>query len=47
MEKNSTPQMMLCVKSDGSIWFTDPPYGILSDYEGYLGEQEYGGCYVF
>jgi gluconolactonase len=22
------------VKSDGSIWFTDPLYGILSDYEG-------------
>ena len=37
----------VCVKSDGSIWFTDPPYGILSNYEGYLGEQEYGGCYVF
>ncbi len=37
----------LFVKSDGTIWFTDPPYGILSDYEGYPGEQEYGGCYVF
>tara|TARA_B110000263_G_C15267228_1_gene491704 strand:+ start:148 stop:1095 length:948 start_codon:yes stop_codon:yes gene_type:complete len=37
----------ICVKSDGTIWFTDPPYGILSDYEGYLGEQEYNGCYVF
>jgi len=37
----------ICVKSDGTIWFTDPPYGILSDYEGYFGEQEYGGCYVF
>ncbi len=24
------------VKSDGSIWFTDPSYGILSDYEGHL-----------
>lgn len=23
------------VHSDGSIWFTDPTYGILSDYEGY------------
>ena len=22
------------VKSDGSIWFTDPSYGILMDYEG-------------
>ena len=37
----------VCVKSDGTIWFTDPPYGILSDYEGYVGEQEYEGCYVF
>ncbi len=37
----------ICVKSDGTIWFTDPPYGILSDYEGYPGEQEYDGCYVF
>ena len=27
----------VCVKSDGTIWFTDPPYGILSDYEGYVG----------
>ncbi|VEH68103.1 gluconolactonase [Rodentibacter pneumotropicus] len=24
----------LVVKSDGTIWFTDPPYGILSDAEG-------------
>ena len=37
----------VCVKSDDTIWFTDPPYGILSDYEGYIGKQEYGGCYVF
>ena len=35
------------VKSDGTIWFTDPPYGILSDYEGYKGDMEYGACYVF
>lgn len=28
------------VKSDGSIWFTDPTYGILSDYEGYRSEPE-------
>src|SRR5207342_2362415 len=32
----------LVVKSDGSIWFTDPPYGILSDYEGNKGAQEIG-----
>ena len=37
----------VCVKSDDTIWFTDPPYGILSDYEGYKGDQEYDGCYVF
>ena len=35
------------VKSDGTIWFTDPPYGILTDLEGWQGEQEYGGCHVF
>jgi gluconolactonase len=28
------------VRSDGSIWFTDPTYGILSDYEGYKAEPE-------
>ena len=28
------------VKSDGSIWFTDPPFGILSDYEGYRASPE-------
>jgi gluconolactonase len=35
------------VKSDGTIWFTDPPYGILSDYEGYKSDQEQDGCYVY
>ncbi len=30
------------VKSDNSIWFTDPPYGILSDYEGHKASQEVG-----
>ncbi|MFV2093263.1 MAG: SMP-30/gluconolactonase/LRE family protein, partial [Hyphomicrobiales bacterium] len=35
------------VKSDGSIWFTDPPYGILSDHEGKKSAQEQDGCYVF
>ncbi len=25
---------------DGSIWFTDPPYGIRGDYEGFRAEQE-------
>lgn len=35
------------VKSDGSIWFTDPDYGILSDYEGERAESEIGGCNVY
>jgi len=35
------------VKSDGSIWFTDPPYGIMSDYEGHKAPSELGKCYVF
>jgi gluconolactonase len=35
------------VKSDGSIWFTDPPYGIMSDYEGHKADQEQDGCYVY
>jgi len=34
------------VKSDGSIWFTDPPYGIMSDYEGHKAEPEIGN-FVF
>jgi len=28
------------VKSDGSIWFTDPPFGLSSDYEGDKAEPE-------
>jgi gluconolactonase len=35
------------VAADGSIWFTDPPYGIISDREGRVADPEYGGCYVF
>jgi gluconolactonase len=35
------------VKSDGSIWFTDPPYGIISDHEGKIAPQEQTGCHVF
>jgi gluconolactonase len=35
------------VKSDGTIWFTDPPYGILSDREGHRADSELGDCYVF
>jgi len=36
----------LVVKSDDSIWFTDPAYGIESDYEGHRAEMEVGVCHV-
>jgi gluconolactonase len=35
------------VKSDGSIWFTDPDYGILGDYEGGRADSEIGACHVY
>nr|MBP9174794.1 SMP-30/gluconolactonase/LRE family protein [Hyphomicrobiales bacterium] len=35
------------VKSDGSIWFTDPPYGHLTDYEGDRGSSEIGNANVY
>ena len=35
------------VKSDDTIWFTDPSYGILMDYEGDRAEQEQDGCHVY
>ena len=35
------------VSSDGAVWFTDPSYGIMSDYEGYRAEQEQAKRNVF
>ncbi|WP_433334393.1 SMP-30/gluconolactonase/LRE family protein [Spirillospora sp. CA-294931] len=35
------------VRSDGSIWFSDPDFGIISDYEGHRAESEIGGCNVY
>ncbi len=35
------------VRSDGSIWFTDPSYGIDSDYEGHRAASEIGACHVY
>lgn len=37
----------LVVKSDGTIWFSDPPYGLIQPDEGYGGTQEQDGCYVY
>ncbi|EAR52535.1 hypothetical protein OG2516_05488 [Oceanicola granulosus HTCC2516] len=33
--------------ADGSIWFTDPPYGIESDHEGHTAPSEQSGNYVY
>ncbi|WP_282127990.1 SMP-30/gluconolactonase/LRE family protein [Roseobacter litoralis] len=35
------------VKSDGSIWFTDPTYGIDSEYEGDRADSEIGASHVY
>ena len=35
------------VKSDGSIWFSDPSYGIMSDYEGERAQGELNRCNIF
>jgi gluconolactonase len=35
------------VKSDDSIWFTDPTYGIDSDYEGDAAPSEIGASHVY
>jgi gluconolactonase len=34
------------VKSDGTIWFTDPHYGIMSNYEGFAAVEE-NPCVVY
>jgi gluconolactonase len=35
----NSPNDVVC-KSDGSIWFTDPPFGILGNYEGHVATPE-------
>jgi gluconolactonase len=35
----NSPNDVVC-KKDGSIWFTDPPFGILGFYEGYVAKPE-------
>ena len=35
------------VKSDGSVWFTDPSYGIDSEYEGDASPMEQDGRHVY
>jgi len=35
------------VRSDGAVYFSDPAYGIETDYEGHKSEMEQSGCFVF
>ena len=35
----NSPNDVVC-RSDGSIWFTDPPFGILGNYEGHTAKPE-------
>lgn len=37
----------LVVKRDGTIWFTDPPFGLTQPGEGNSGQQEQAGSFVF
>ena len=37
----------LVVKSDGTIWFTDPSFGLTHEEQGYGGQQEQAGDFVF
>ena len=34
-------------RADGTVWFTDPSYGIETSYEGNRAESEIGGCHVY
>jgi gluconolactonase len=35
------------VRADGTVWFTDPSYGIDTDYEGFRATSETDGCHVY
>ncbi len=35
------------VRSDGSVWFSDPDFGITSDYEGFRAEPELDGLNIY
>lgn len=37
----------LVVKRDGTIWFTDPPYGLTQPNQGYGGDEEQAGSFVY
>ena len=48
-EKRLNSPNDVCVHSNGNIFFTDPPFGIINPkrVEGFPGKMMYGGCNVF
>lgn len=42
----NSPNDVVCA-ADGSVWFSDPPYGIVMKGEGHAGRREYAGSFVF
>ena len=42
----NSPNDIVC-KSDGSIWFTDPPFGVLGFYEGHVAPPEFKPTNVY
>lgn len=46
-EKRLNSPNDVVVKSDDTIWFTDPTYGISAEYEGGKAESEIGSCNVY
>jgi gluconolactonase len=46
-EKKFNSPNDVAVKKDGTIWFTDPPYGILTNEEGTKATSEQEGNFVF
>ncbi|MCH2613861.1 MAG: SMP-30/gluconolactonase/LRE family protein, partial [Opitutales bacterium] len=45
-QRRTSPNAVV-VKSDGAIWFTDPPYGIISNREGEKRNSELEGNFVY
>lgn len=43
----NSPNDIVIRPNDGTIWFTDPPFGILSNKEGYQAGSQLNGCFVY
>ncbi|ORC85283.1 glucolactonase [Trypanosoma theileri] len=43
----NSPNDIVVRSCDGSVWFTDPPYGILSDFTGMQSSSQIVGCFVY